>query len=144
MALAHLGIARSQAELARILQVRPGFGAPASNILNLRSRRIEATYHTNGVWDDLHAWLQRQVPVIVCVQAGELPHWKGAQAQHAGVIVGLDEDNVHFHDPALDRTGPPDRPPADCPWPHPSPARLDGVALCCPGQQKLPKYLREL
>ena len=112
MALAYLGFARSQAELARILQVRPGFGAPASNILNLRSRRIEATYHTNGVWDDLHAWLQRQVPVIVCVQAGELPHWRGAQAQHAGVVVGLDEHNVHLHDPALDH-GPVAVPTAD-------------------------------
>lgn len=112
MALAYLGFARSQAELARILKVRPGFGAPASNILNLRSRRIEVLYNTNGTWDDLHAWLQTQVPVIVCVQAGELPHWHGAQAQHAGVIVGLDENCVHLHDPALDH-GPVTVPIAD-------------------------------
>jgi hypothetical protein len=102
MALAYLGIARSQLELARLLKVRPGFGAPASNILNLRSRQIEPIYHLNGGWDDIRSWLQRQMPVIACVQAGELPHWQGVQAQHVVLIVGLDDQSVHIHDPALD------------------------------------------
>jgi predicted double-glycine peptidase len=102
MVLAYLGIVRSQADLARVFQVRSGFGAPARNILNLRSRQIEVTYQTNGTWEDIRLWLQRQLPVIACVQAGELPHWQGIQAQHAVVVVGLDEDTVHLHDPALD------------------------------------------
>jgi hypothetical protein len=102
MALAHLGIVRAQPELGRLLKVRPGFGTPAPNIPNLRSRQIEAVYHLNGTWDDLRSWLAQQLPVIACVEAGELPHWKGVQAQHAVLVVGLDEQDVHLHDPALD------------------------------------------
>jgi DNA-binding XRE family transcriptional regulator len=73
MALAYLGVGRAQEELARILRVRPGFGAPASNILNLRFRRIEAIYHLNGAWDDLHAWLQRQVPSLFACRRANCP-----------------------------------------------------------------------
>jgi ABC-type bacteriocin/lantibiotic exporter with double-glycine peptidase domain len=102
MALGYLDIVRTQAELAHTLQGRAGFGAPARNILNLRSRQIQATYQTNGTWEDIHSWLQRQFPVIACIQAGELPHWRGIQAQHAVVVVSLDENTVHLHDPALD------------------------------------------
>ena len=55
MAFAYLNMRRSQEELGRALKVRPGFGAPASNIRNLRSRQIEASYHLSGTLDDLRS-----------------------------------------------------------------------------------------
>jgi hypothetical protein len=103
MALAYLGVVRSQQELARVLRVRSGFGTPASNIARLRSHQFEAFYHLNGTWNDIRSWLQRQIPVIACVQAGELPHWQGVQAQHAVLVVGMDEQSVYVHDPAFDQ-----------------------------------------
>lgn len=101
MALAYLGVSRSQAALARALRLRRGLGALAPNITALRSRRIDVSYHIHGTWDDFRAWLQRDVPVIAFVQAGELPHWRGRQAQHAVLVVGIAGDAVLLHDPAL-------------------------------------------
>ena len=48
------------------------------------------------------AWLDRGVPVIAFIQAGELPHWRGECSYHALVIVGLEAGAVHLLDPAAD------------------------------------------
>ena len=56
--------------------------------------------YTSGSLDDVAAWLDRGVPVIVFVQAGELPHWRGERSHHALVIVGLEAGAVHLLDPA--------------------------------------------
>ncbi len=103
MAFAYLGILRTQEELARLLKMRPGFGTPIPNILNLRSRQIDVTYQSNGSLSDIRLCLERNIPVIACVEAGELPHWQGVRAQHAVLVVGLDEQKVSLHDPALEQ-----------------------------------------
>lgn len=101
MALSHLGISRSQKELARLLKMRPGFGTPIPNITNLRSRQIDVTYQLNGSLPTIQRWLEHNIPVIACVEAGELPHWYGVRAQHAVLVVGIDEQAVNLYDPAL-------------------------------------------
>jgi hypothetical protein len=102
MALAYLGISRSQKEIGRVLKLRRGFGAPASQIVNLSSRRTEVLYQVGGAINDILDWLRRDVPVIAFVQAGELPHWRGVLAQHAVLVVALDEQHINIHDPAMD------------------------------------------
>jgi hypothetical protein len=102
MALAYLGISRSQKEIGRALKPRSGFGAPASQIVNLNSRRTEVFYRAGGAINDMLDWLRRDVPVIAFVQAGELPQWRGVLAQHAVLVVALDGRHVHIHDPAMD------------------------------------------
>jgi uncharacterized protein YvpB len=112
MALAHLGISRSQQNIRRSLKLRKGFGALAPNIVALRSRTIEVVYQIGGAYKDIRQWLHNDVPVIAFVQAGELPHWRGIRSQHAVLIVGIDEHEVTVHDPALER-GPTSVPAGD-------------------------------
>lgn len=57
---------------------------------------------SSGSLEDVAAWLDRGVPVIAFVQAGELPHWRGERSHHALVIVGLEAGVVHLLDPAMD------------------------------------------
>jgi hypothetical protein len=70
MALAYLGIARSQEELARTLG------------------------------DDLRYWLEQKAPIIAFVHTGLLAYWQGQVAQHAVIIVGIDEQTVYLLDSA--------------------------------------------
>lgn len=99
MVLAHLGVFRSQEEIARQLGTRPGLGTPHSNIARLESPNLHVT-HGEGDLDVLRQHLEHQTPVIAFVQAGELPHWRGHTFRHAVVIVGLDEAFVYLLDPA--------------------------------------------
>jgi hypothetical protein len=82
-------------------KTRRGFGTPASSIVNLRSRYIEVLYRVGGVLDDIQFCLQNSYPVIAFVQAGELPHLHRTRAQHAILIVGLDDRELFLHDPAI-------------------------------------------
>jgi hypothetical protein len=101
MALAYLGVSRSQEELARKLGLRPRLGVPASNITRLRSASLDILY-TDGTLEDVANWLTQGAPVIAFVQAGELPHWRGHLFQHAVIIAGLDEQTVCLFDPAAE------------------------------------------
>jgi hypothetical protein len=100
MALAYLGISRSQGELARTLGVFEDFGVPASHLLKLRSRHIQVEFTTEGNVSELHHWLTRQIPVIAFVNTGSLAYWQGQIAQHAVLLVGMDEQTVYLLDPA--------------------------------------------
>ena len=76
-------------------------GAPRSNIKNLASRRITVIYK-EGNLADIRSWLDQKLPVIVFVQAKELPVWRGQDFKHAVVVVGLDDQTIYLMDPALD------------------------------------------
>jgi hypothetical protein len=69
MALAYLGVSRSQEELARKLGLRPRLGVPASNITRLRSASLDILY-TDGILEDVANWLTQGAPVFAFVQAG--------------------------------------------------------------------------
>jgi predicted double-glycine peptidase len=101
MVLAHLGISRTQAALAKTLGLNPPFGTRHSNIKKLASAKITVT-HEAGDLADIHRWLEQGTPVIVFVQAGDLPHWSGHHFQHAVVVVGVEGQTVFLMDPALD------------------------------------------
>lgn len=101
MVLSYLGIARSQAALARMLGTHPAAGTSYSRIVQLRSLGVEVVYRA-GDLDDVARWLAQGQPVIAFVQLRELPYWDGHWAQHALVIIGLDETTVQVLDPARD------------------------------------------
>jgi len=101
MVLAYFDIIRSQEQLARQLQVRPALGAPAPNIRRLASQQLDVDYG-EGTLEQIADWLARSIPVIVFVQAGELPRWREERFQHAVVIVGLTEDSIWLLDPEGD------------------------------------------
>ena len=101
MVLDYLGLPYAQEQLARELYVRPPLGAPASNVLRLRSDVLDVTF-TSGNLSDLRTRVAQGSPPIVFVQAGELPHWQNRISQHAIVVVGLDEQTVQILDPAAD------------------------------------------
>ena len=99
MVLAYLNLPIAQDRLSRELDVRPPLGAPASNVVRLRSDVLDVAF-TSGSLNDLQAHLAQGTPPIVFVQAGELPHWQDHVAQHAVVVVGLDDQTIHILDPA--------------------------------------------
>jgi uncharacterized protein YvpB len=101
MALAYLGIFRSQQEIGRVVKIREKFGTPAPHIVNLRSLKIDVLYRVGGILNDVMSFLDKGNPVIAFVQTSELPHWTGSHSQHAALIVGMDEQTVILHDPAL-------------------------------------------
>ena len=96
-----MGLPNAQEQLARELDVRPPLGAPASNVLRLRSDALDVTFPSGNI-SDLRTQLAQGNPPIVFVQASELPHWQDCISQHAIVVVGLDEQTVQILDPADD------------------------------------------
>lgn len=101
MVLTYLGISRSQEALAKTMNTTLNVGTPRSNIKNLTSRRLAVIYD-EGNMADIHTWLDRELPVIVFVQAKELPVWRGQDFKHAVVVVGLDDEMIYLMDPALE------------------------------------------
>lgn len=96
MVLAYLGISRSQESLGKTLGLNPLFGTRHSNIKKLASAKIKVTYKT-GTLDELHHWLEQNMPVIVFIQANDLPHWSGHHFQHAIVVVGIEAETNSVH-----------------------------------------------
>jgi len=99
MVLAFYGVERSQEDIAAQMNIRPGLGAPASNIQRLQSRRLRVTY-TQGEWQDLIDALAAGVPPILAVHTDQLPYWHEL-AQHAVVLAGLDGETATVYDPAF-------------------------------------------
>ena len=86
------------ATVLRQLDVGVG-GAQFRNLVNLSSRRIDATVH-EGAIVDLRFWLSQSIPPIVFVATKELPYWT-IETFHAVVIIGMDDENVYLADPAF-------------------------------------------
>ena len=99
MALAHLGRQIDYQSLARAIDLTP-IGTPFPNILRLASSNLRV-HVRHGDLQVLYDHLQRGRPCIASVQADHLPHWRGEDFAHAVVVVGMDEDFVYLHDPAV-------------------------------------------
>lgn len=99
MVLNYLGIAHSQNDLARLLDVVADFGAPASNITRLTSRSLEATYFEECTLQEIKDRLTLGNPVIAFVQTEQLAYWRGYPSQHAVVVVGADIETLYILDP---------------------------------------------
>jgi predicted double-glycine peptidase len=104
MALAYLGVQRSQAELARLMSTHPQLGTPYSHLRRLHSDQIVVEYGKANELIDLDAWLNNDLPVIAFVQMGELPYTRQRLAQHAVVVIGIDQEGVYIQDPATSQS----------------------------------------
>jgi ABC-type bacteriocin/lantibiotic exporter with double-glycine peptidase domain len=101
MVLAYQNYTRSQDDLAQLLAIHPGLGAPTRSVLHLASDNLLVRYD-EGSLPQIEDWLKASLPVIVFVQSGELAYWQGEAFQHAVVVVGLDDTAVWLLDPGKD------------------------------------------
>lgn len=89
----------TQADVARWLGTRGG-GTPTGRIQQMSRRGFEVTYNT-GSLADLETWLQRQIPPILFIRTGDLPHWT-LDTPHAVVLAGLTETEGYLFDPDVE------------------------------------------
>jgi ABC-type bacteriocin/lantibiotic exporter with double-glycine peptidase domain len=106
MALSYLGVAASLDELTQQLGARALIGVPYSRVTRLKALGVDVAFGTGGVLDDLRDALERGLPVIVFVQAGELPHCDRIVSPHAVVVVAMDDRVAQVLDPALSSPDP--------------------------------------
>lgn len=102
MALAQLGIAATQVQLAQTLGTRVGVGTPFSQVERLAqwNVRVHMTYQASI--EDLVASLAADMAVIVAVTTTPgLPGWGNIHTQHTVLMVDVGPEQVTYHDPAL-------------------------------------------
>lgn len=97
MALRHIGIHQSQAQLNRLLDLTP-VGIPAPRIRRLQRLGVHVAYAT-GDEDTIRRAIERGIPPIVFLLTGDLPYWN-ISLRHAVLVVGYDDAHVYLRDPA--------------------------------------------
>lgn len=96
MVLTYLGRNESYERLLQLLGTR-WFGTPARNILRLEQIGLSVVLIELSI-AEIETRLQNNYPVIAFVNTADLPYWK-VTADHAVVVVGIDEENVYLNDP---------------------------------------------
>ncbi len=99
MLLLYVGHPVNYEQLLRLLRVKPGIGAPISNVRHLEKMAVEITYR-QGVLSDLDYHLGHNQPCLVPVQTGELPYWDD-DTFHAIVVAGQDDAHMYLNDPVF-------------------------------------------
>lgn len=121
MVLAYLGLNVSYKKLVRLLDTK-SFGTPFRNIKRLEQLNLSVQIEHLAL-TEMSAYVSQGVPVIACVHTADLSYWSQA-VDHVVVVVGVDEQSVHLHDPTL----------ADGPYTLPRPefelAQLNYDHLC--------------
>jgi ABC-type bacteriocin/lantibiotic exporter with double-glycine peptidase domain len=98
MALAYLGIERSEVEVSRVLGAQE-YGTPSFAIQRLVDLDVQVTYRQWSLTEFVAALTDKQ-PVIIFVRTGFLDHWTKDVA-HAVVVVGIEEgQRFWINDPA--------------------------------------------
>ncbi len=98
MVLTYLGVQVEYDTILRLLRVK-SFGASGQNLKYLSSLGVTVTYREGSLEELKHHW-QNGYPCIVLVRTAELPHWTYA-TDHAIVVIGFEDQQVHVHDPAF-------------------------------------------
>jgi ABC-type bacteriocin/lantibiotic exporter with double-glycine peptidase domain len=96
MALQHIGIIQSQAQLNRLFGLTPE-GTPSSRVQRLGVLGVNVVY-ASGDETALREAVDRGLPPIIFVDTGDLPYWS-IRLRHAVLMVGYDEKNVYLNDP---------------------------------------------
>jgi len=96
MALQHIGISQSQAQLNRLFGLMPE-GTPSSRVQRVRALGVEIVY-ASGDEQVLIEAVDRGIPPIIFVDTGDLSYWR-IRLRHAVLMVGYDEKNVYLNDP---------------------------------------------
>ncbi len=101
MALAQLGIAITQEQLARTLGTRVGVGTPFSRVERLSQWGVHVCLTHHASIDELRAALTTDTSVIVALATTPgLPGWGNIRTQHTVLVIDVG-DPVSYHDPAL-------------------------------------------
>ena len=102
MALAQLGVASTQTQLAQIMGTRIGVGTPFSRVERLVQWNILVQLTRPASIDDLVMSLAAARAVIVAVTTTPgLPGWGNIRTQHTVLVTHIDADRIAYHDPAL-------------------------------------------
>jgi ABC-type bacteriocin/lantibiotic exporter with double-glycine peptidase domain len=103
MVLIYMGRSVAYKRLLKLLRIKSGLGTLASNVRRLEALNLQVI-HQQGTFEKLHEHLQQDHPSIAFIYTGELSYWPEG-VNHAVVVVGLDDRNIHVNDPAFP-TGP--------------------------------------
>lgn len=102
MVLAYLGKEHDEEAMAQAFGTVPVWGTrPEDVVTGLEKLDYHALWFENATLDRLLELLDHGWPVIVFLRAADLPH--GRAGLHAVVMIGMEEDQIIYLDPALDR-----------------------------------------
>jgi ABC-type bacteriocin/lantibiotic exporter with double-glycine peptidase domain len=104
MALAQLGVEVPQQQVAQILGTRAGLGTPFSRVTLINQLDIQVDLLQQASVNDLIENLNADSAVILSITTNSgLPGWGNIRTQHSVLIVGIDDEQIVYHDPALAR-----------------------------------------
>jgi hypothetical protein len=98
MALDALKKSHTETELAKVMGSYP-FGTPASRVIHLQTLGYHVHY-TSMTLTELQQLILQELTPVVFVLADFLP-WANFIGFHALLLVGITDDQVWLHDPAL-------------------------------------------
>lgn len=104
MVLAYYGVERTEEELAELCKTDPDLGTSAENIQEAtESLGFTVKIKNNSTFEDIQAWLDKKVPVIVnWFTRGRIDYPESDVPDgHLSVVVGLDEQYIYLQDPEL-------------------------------------------
>ena len=103
--LNYYGISSFESDLITLLNTTPSHGTYPWDMVNASEKLgLVAEWRENVTLDDVHASLQKGVPVIIDGQRYQDANktWEDTwDAGHYMVIIGLDDSTVYLEDPAL-------------------------------------------
>lgn len=101
--LAYFNIEKSENELAELVGVTE-LGSNAEGIIKaVQNLGLTAEEHNESSFEDIQAWLDKKVPVIVnwfTRGRGDYPATAVADG-HYSVVAGLDENYIYLQDPEI-------------------------------------------
>jgi hypothetical protein len=102
MALNHIGVQIAYGRLSRLLRAGPSF-TPFSNLRHLESLGLSITIGRDGDVSLFEQHIDLGLPVLVAVRTINWLHWGNEVADHAVVVVGIDQnkDAIFINDPFL-------------------------------------------
>ena len=98
MVLAHLGDARTEADVAQLLGTKD-YGTPIRNAEGLRYDGYDVQV-CQLTCTDLESYLSQGLPIVVRVWTAMLDYWS-VTTSHVVVVVGYDDASVFLNDPAF-------------------------------------------
>lgn len=104
MVLSFYGIERSEKELAQLCKTDPDLGTTAENIKEAaESLSLTVEIKDNSTFEDIQAWLNKKVPVIVnWFTRGRTDYPESDVPDgHLAVVVGLGEEYIYLQDPEI-------------------------------------------
>ena len=104
MVLAYYGVEKTESELAQLCNTDPDLGTTDEGIKKAAEQLgFTAEIHNNSSFDDVQAWLDKKVPVIVnWFTRGRTDYGESEVPDgHLSVVVGLDDENIYLQDPEI-------------------------------------------